>query len=207
MTTDISQIKADQVFTSLVKWSNIPPATQSTHRLVTFVVRAGCEKAHQAAVRFADSEKREHPFLTLVGKPGVGKTHLAFAVGWEWVESYQKVKYFQAGELLDYLRRGFHFVSNEEFTDFDQRMSALRDCSLLILDDLGVEQSTGWAQERLDIIINFRYTNEMPTLVTTNLSPDSLAPRIASRLSEGRIVLMEGADYRIEKARMRKAGK
>ena len=63
-------------------------------------------------------------------------------------------------------------------------METIREIPLLILDDLGAHNSTPWAQEKLFQIINHRYNNRLPTVVTTNQRLEELDPRIASRLAD-----------------------
>lgn len=196
---DKDKIRDDAQFCSLLKWSNIPPGTAITHRLGKFIKRNDdCERAFQAALDFLEG-KLPHPFLTFAGEVGVGKTHLALAIGWEWLERYQKIKYYQVAELLDELRKGIHAQTQEQLSSFDVKMDGLKGCELLILDDLGVEQSTPWARERLDIIINYRSLNRLPLVVTTNMAPDALQPRVSSRLNEGTVITIEADDYRKEK--------
>jgi DNA replication protein DnaC len=53
-----------------------------------------------------------------------------------------------------------------------------------VLDDFGTQNATGWAQEKLFQIINFRYTNRLPTVITSNLVLGDIEPRIRSRLED-----------------------
>lgn len=192
------KMKNDTGFAGMVRFSGLPMRTHMTHRLFTFLPMKGAEEAYAAALKYA-SDKREHPFLTLAGKTGRGKTHLAMGIGWHYLEvTNTLVKYSQVESLLDELRRGFTTTmrSSEDESDFDMKIKHIKECGLLILDDLGVEQSTPWARAKLDEIIDYRYINGLPLVVTTNLSPTKLEPRIASRLQEGVSVHMECVDYR-----------
>lgn len=56
----------------------------------------------------------------------------------------------------------------------------------------------------LDEIIDYRYIREEKTVFSTNLAPAKLQDRIASRLQEGIVVVLECGDYRLTKAKMRK---
>ena len=75
-------------------------------------------------------------------------------------------------------------------------------CDLLVLDDLGAEHLTGWARERLFRILNERQAR--PTVLTSNLHPDDLAPpddleflRLVSRIvGNSRIVWLPVSDFR-----------
>jgi DNA replication protein DnaC len=75
----------------------------------------------------------------------------------------------------------------------------LRTIPLLILDDLGAESPTPWANEKLYQLFNHRYTHRLPTVITTNVELDRLDPRIRSRLVDRdltRIVSMNLPDFR-----------
>ncbi len=65
---------------------------------------------------------------------------------------------------------------------FEDRFERIRQAPLLILDDFGSQNATSWAQEKLFQIINYRYINRLPMVVTTNLSNRDMDERIQSRL-------------------------
>jgi len=195
---------ADERALSLARGANIPSNTRFTHRLDKFRRAKGNLEAYQAAVDFI-SPDRPHHFLTLVGERGRGKTHLTLGVAWNLIETRQmKVKYFQVEELLDDLRSGYHAASREEFDSFDRKMKTIKYVPLLILDDMGVEQSTEWARAKLDLIVDSRYLNNQLTIFTTNLAIEELAPRLASRMKEGVVILIEAQDFREVKAKARR---
>jgi DNA replication protein DnaC len=56
----------------------------------------------------------------------------------------------------------------------------------MCIDDVGVEQVTGFVQEQFYSIVNERAWRGLPTFMTTNLSEDALrehlTPRVFSRL-------------------------
>jgi DNA replication protein DnaC len=69
----------------------------------------------------------------------------------------------------------------------------------LILDDFGTQNATEWAQEKLFQIINYRYINKLPLVVTTNLDLDQIEGRIRSRLEDPELVTkvhIQAPDYR-----------
>lgn len=134
-------------------------------------------------------------FLVLAGPTGVGKTHLAVAIGWEWFEDGFSVLFIRVDDMLDYLLEGYDEHS------YHQRLESVRRRDLLILDDLGAEHAKGWARERIDRIIDSRYIARMPLVVTTNAKSEDLEPRVASRLSDhacSLIVQIDAEDYRPE---------
>ena len=213
MTTDEIQKRNDR-FDSLVKFSGMPLITGETHLLMKFLPGKGTQEAYDAALKYValDDEgktKREHHFLTFVAEVGRGKTHLALAIGWQWLgQGRGTVKYWQVSELLDAMRSEFDNPPKDDYGiplpgEFDK----CKGVNLLILDDLGVEQSTPWAREKLDTLINYRWLEEKPIVFTTNMKPSQLQPRLRSRIREGVVETLEGIDYREFKSKMRKEKK
>jgi DNA replication protein DnaC len=80
------------------------------------------------------------------------------------------------------------FSYNAEDYTFEQRFEEIRQVALLILDDFGTQNATSWAQEKLFQILNYRYINRLPTVVTTNLSLNEIEGRIRSRLEDPELV-------------------
>ncbi|HUM27995.1 MAG TPA: ATP-binding protein [Anaerolineales bacterium] len=134
-------------------------------------------------------------WLLLQGGYGSGKTHLAAAVANFVVGMGVPTLFLTVPDLLDALR----FAYGSEDTTFEERFEQIRSAKLLVLDDFGTQNATGWAQEKLFQIINYRYINKLATVVTTNLSLDEIEPRIRSRLSDPELVSpvkMSAPDYR-----------
>ena len=72
---------------------------------------------------------------------------------------------------------------------------------MLILDDLGTQNATAWAQEKLFQIFNHRYNAMLPTVVTTNLSLDRIDERLRMRLTDpaiARVYYVEAAARAID---------
>ena len=134
-------------------------------------------------------------WLFLSGGYGCGKTHLAAAIANYALEHGVETLFQTVPDLLDWARSAY-FSSDTNFTD---RFEKIRNVRLLILDDLGTENETPWAQEKLFQIINHRYVNRLPTVVTTNLGGGKVEERIWSRLQDPDLVLMvkiSAPDYR-----------
>jgi DNA replication protein DnaC len=134
-------------------------------------------------------------FLVLAGPKGVGKTHLAMAIAWEWFDDGFSVLFTRVDDLLDWLRQGY------DNGTYHQRFEGLRRHHLLVLDDLGTEHAKDWAGERIDRIVDWRYIARMPLVVTTNAKSKDLAERVASRLADkscGVVVQIDAEDYRTE---------
>lgn len=150
------------------------------------------ERGFNHAQQFARSHVG---WLLLQGRYGCGKTHLAAAVANFSVEMGIPTLFITVPDLLDTLR--FSYGDNDY--SFEQRFEEIRNVRLLIMDDFGTQNATDWAQEKLFQILNFRYINQLPTVVTTNLSLDEIEGRIRSRLEDPELVtrvMITATDYR-----------
>ncbi len=143
--------------------------------------------------------------LLLSGPAGTGKTHLAAAI-------------------VDYIARLKHHLINREiiFTTVPDMVEVVRkkmfldpktpgkeaykesllECDLLVLDDLGTESVTLWTVDLVHQIIDFRYRERMPIVITTNLSLDKIkdlyGERVYSRIYEiCQGIEFCGKDYRV----------
>jgi DNA replication protein DnaC len=155
----------------------------------------GVEEAYAAALAFAQNPSRHWFFL--FGPVGVGKTHLAAAIA-NYTMSSQKVStYFdEVPDLLDHLRATF---DPNVGTGYDERFQLIRDVGLLVLDDLGTENATPWAKEKLYQIINHRYVEQLPTVITSNVDQKKVDDRIMSRIRDHRLthyIEIDADDYR-----------
>lgn len=145
------------------------------------------------AVNFA-----EYPqgWLLLEGTYGCGKTHLAAAIGNFRLQRGETVLFITVPDLLDHLRASFQPLAE---SSYDETFERIRNASLLILDDLGAENNSAWAREKLFQLFNHRYTRRLPTVITTNNDLNALDGRIRSRLLDGSIVrrwMINVPDYR-----------
>jgi len=140
--------------------------------------------AFELAQQYAD-----HPsgWLVLLGGYGCGKTHLAAAIANRVIERGEAVLFVVIPDLLDYLRA--IFGPNSPVT-YDERFDQVRNAPLLILDDLGTQSSTEWAQEKLFQILNYRYNARLPTVITSNQSLEDIDLRIRSRMVDPDLTIL-----------------
>jgi DNA replication protein DnaC len=134
-------------------------------------------------------------WLLLEGAYGCGKTHLAAAIANDAVHRGIPTLFITVPDLLDSLR----FAYGSQETTFEARFEEIRSADLLVMDDFGTQNATAWAQEKLFQIINYRYINKLPTVITTNLILDEIESRIRSRLQDSDFVQhirISAPDYR-----------
>jgi len=116
-------------------------------------------------------------WLILEGENGTGKTHLAAAIANFVIARGIPTIFLTVPDLLDWLRNSYG--SSE--ANFEARFEEIRNIPLLIMDDFGSQNVTGWAQEKIFQIIDYRYIHKLPLVITSNTSMDYLDERIRSR--------------------------
>jgi DNA replication protein DnaC len=179
----------------LREMSNLDAFRQKTFSTFNTHHIPGVQEAYQAALDF---ETKPKGWLVLSGPNGCGKTHLAAAIANQALDNGAVVLFEATPDLLDHLRAAFAPAATEVY---DQLFSKMREAELLILDDLGAQQSSPWANEKLFQLLNYRYNLSMATVITGNPKGiQGVDERIRSRLSDTalvRTILMDRArDYR-----------
>lgn len=149
------------------------------------------------AEKFTIPRIRTGSSLLLIGGVGSGKTY----------ESYGAIRglsasglqcpwlFTTAADLYALLR------PSSSQSDSEAILRKYSRTTLLVLDDLGASKASEWTEEINYRLINHRYENELPTLVTSNLPakqiPTVLGQRVSSRLAEmATTVPLVGGDRR-----------
>jgi DNA replication protein DnaC len=173
----------------LMQMSQLGALTESTFE--NFIPEGhGLNEAKRRNLRIAFETAQAYArgpkgWLVLKGGYGCGKTHLAAAIANYQLAEGEPVLFINTPDLLDHLRSAYN---PNAATGYDQRFEQVRNASLLVLDDLGTQSNTEWAQEKLYQIFNYRYNAQLPTVVTTNVELESLEPRIRSRIVDPGLV-------------------
>ena len=108
--------------------------------------------------------------LILAGKPGTGKTHLAVAIALRAMEQGRQAIFRLVSAMLDEIQAAIAGRG-----DYDGLMRQFKTAPCLVLDDLGHENMTAARASYLHQIIDYRYTENLQTIVTTNaLTPEKL---------------------------------
>lgn len=187
---------------ALMKYCALPPGTEGW-TFDKFRRRPGTEEGYRMAFALGQ-ESSEVKWLVLAGHSDMGKSHLAVAVCRGWLGRERPARYVLVPDMLDQLRRGYDLEGEQNFY---KQMDFFKSASLLVLDDLGVGTVSPWGIEKLTIIIDYRYTNGLPLMVTTNKDladiPGDVDHRLGSRLQRAplsHVVQMVGPEYRVWKS-------
>lgn len=81
----------------------------------------------------------------------------------------------RSSSITDRIKESF----NKTVTTQSEIMELYSNVDMLIIDDFGSETITKWALERLYRIINNRYENELPIVITTRYTREELMEKIA----------------------------
>lgn len=147
------------------------------------------------------------PSILMMGKTGLGKTHLSVSIAKKVTDKGFGVVYGPAQRLFDALEKE-RFGRGGGFGDMTMR--SLASCDLLIIDDLGAEFSTAFTTAAFGDIVNTRLLEHRPAIISTNLAPPEIVSkyteRTASRLfGEYRTLMFIGEDIRMKKLAARPA--
>lgn len=139
--------------------------------------------------------------LYLVGKNGRGKTHAACQVAKAFLvkntyrdrtmmRCWKSCRFVTAQRLFSLLKTSWdRWDQNEE--DVFQRFAGV---DLLILDDLGKGVPSEWAAENVFRLIDVRWSNHRPTIMTSQYAMGELADRFSRAGDETMSAMMSRLD-------------
>lgn len=113
--------------------------------------------------------------LYISGPIGTGKTALACAIIMEISGRGFIVDYWVYNELLQEIKASF---DDQEVTPGHVLLKNARQADLLFLDDLGADRASEWTVDILCQIINGRYDDCKPILITSNYTGCALLSRL-----------------------------
>lgn len=175
------------------------------------------EKFKQTAARMEKYCEIFDPYIIntnrsvyLYGEPGTGKSHLVCCIVNKLKEEYNAVVYLTVNDLFKEVKNYWNSTEDKNFVE-----NTLKECDLLILDDIGTEKflksdnTEAYIQTLLFDIINYRYEHNKPMFYTSNLSISELqekglnpkiVDRIAGTVGKNRNIKLENESYRLLKA-------
>ncbi len=120
-------------------------------------------------------KKKNNPKgLYLTGSFGSGKTYLIAALFNELAKQNIKSAFVYYPEFLRELKASFK-------TDYEEKFNYIKKVPLLLLDDIGAENSTSWARDEvLGPILQYRMENHLPTFFTSNLTLEELESNLSN---------------------------
>ncbi|MCY8663673.1 ATP-binding protein [Bacillus haynesii] len=134
------------------------------------------KEAYDCAVEyFKDFEKirgNRSNSIALLGQPGSGKTHLLTAIMNNLIKKKSvHCLYFPYVEGMGDLKK--------DFDQLETKLDAMRKVEVLFIDDLfkparGEPRATEWQVEQIQSVVNYRYLNHLPLLVSSELTTDEL---------------------------------
>jgi DNA replication protein DnaC len=145
---------------------------------------------------FSSIRKKRQNSIALLGQPGAGKTHLLTAVANNLITKLKvPVLYFPFVEGMTDLK--------DDFEKLEQKLDRMKKVDVLFIDDLfkpvkGEPRATEWSVEQMYAVINHRYLNHMPILLSSELTIDELVDideALATRLyqmCQDYLVLIKG---------------
>lgn len=158
--------------------------------------------ANEYAKRF-ENMKEQSIGLLLYGEPGNGKTHTAACIANALIDRMLPVICVNTDNLLNRIKETYNKWGKEMEEDV---LRGLANADLLIIDDLGTEQDTDWARTKIYNILDSRYRNGLPLIITTNLPLAELENRYEKRTYDRLLemctpVFNDGKSIRVEKAK------
>lgn len=146
--------------------------------------------------------------LCLSGPHGTGKTLGSIIILKEAQKKY-KTFFITLAELLDEVKKSFD-KQHDELDEFHQWYDKVKSADFLVLDDLGGEYAPSdfgkYAASQCDLLFRFRRRNNLPTILTTNLTQEEFLVRYGSALksiinSRFKIIVVSGQDYRFKQGK------
>lgn len=129
--------------------------------------------------------------LVLSAKPGTGKSTAGGV--WLWLRTAGVVVSHGGTPVIrpdlatpTNAQRWFSASEIAAASGFDGSVDSLCTMAALVIDDLGTEYADrkGYVKTRLDVIVDSRYREFRPTLITTNLNSEAFKERFGERVTD-----------------------
>lgn len=179
-----------QNFDNILTQSNLNP----TLTFKNFVVGPSNRLAQAASVAVSENPGTAYNPLFIHGDTGLGKTHLAHAIGRKMLERKQgaKVLYKPSENFLNEMVNG---IKTGKANDFRNKYRYL---DLLIVDDIQLISKWEQTQDELFNTFNALKNKNKQIILISDRPPEkisNLEPRLLSRFQGGMVVQVEKPDY------------
>lgn len=196
--------QADEAWQRRLNNSGLPKRYQQA-TFEQFQPKPGTERVLQVVREYAETFAKEtETGLMIRGPKGAGKTHLASAATMAILQRGFSVAFWNVPLVLEEIRATYNRRPSEDGPDAATIMARARESDLLVLDDLATEKPSDWVVERIYLVVEARYQDLKPVLVTTNASmkelEELLSPKTVSRLAE----MTRGAELKADDYRLRR---
>jgi len=155
-------------------------------------------KAYKGKADLSPVKRITSGICYLHGGTGAGKTYIAVAY-----LAYMSDKTLLKGRFINSTRLFIELRQSISRGDEEVKLKEFTSNNILVIDDIGTEKLSDYTLQSWYYIINERYNNLLPTMLTSNLSLrilaetyGSIGDRIASRISSGLVVNIGDYDYR-----------
>lgn len=186
------------IYADRLRYSGIPESFIENHPL-----DERCRRYSNSIEASFSRKKFTGGWLILTGEPGTGKTSSACSI-------LMNALNYRLGHLIT--PYGFYQELKDEFGNYapEQVASRYAHTKLLVIDDFGKERMTEWGVGVMFYLLDSRFADSLPTIITTNYNISELLEKIAkatdkntakafgSRLTASRneIIRFEGSDMR-----------
>lgn len=140
---------------------------------------------------YADTFSNHSKNVLMMGKTGLGKTHLSLSIAGAVLEKGYSVLYGSAQDVFGRIQNEYF---NRSKADCDT-MAIVLETDLLILDDLGAEFESNFNTATLYNIINGRINSGKPTIISTNLTVQEIQNRYNDRIASRLLTVYSGLRF------------
>lgn len=168
------------------------------------------EDVLQSIKDLVENFEKSRKGIFLHGNAGTGKTHTGYAICKELEKRGMKVMAFKALDILKMIKDDMKYQNIDDYEtngikyfdemDFLNGLNSFK--GILFIDDFGTEKASEWVSETFYSIIDKRYEEMLPTIITSNWNLSTInkemGDRMASRIAQMcDIIPMVGTDRRL----------
>lgn len=114
--------------------------------------------------------------LIIYGNIGYEKIYFGACIANKMIENNKIVLMEKSSSIIDKIKESF----NKDGLSETQIIELYSNVDMLIIDDLGNENFSKWALEKLYKIISNRYDNELPIVITTRYNKEQLIEQLST---------------------------